>query len=143
MTTLAWDGEILASDGCAASEDTIVQGGVRKIYVVDGGMVGFAGSLGNGLAFVEWLRKGADASDKPKLDDDFCGIFVNTSGRATEYDSNLYSHRAGKPAAIGSGAAAALGAMLAGKNATEAVRIACKIDPNSRPPIRSYALDKV
>ena len=45
-------------------------------------------------------------------------------------------------AAVGSGGDAALVAMECGKKAQDAVRIACKYDPNSRPPIHSMPLAK-
>lgn len=43
-------------------------------------------------------------------------------------------------AAVGSGADMALVAMDCGKAARDAVRIACKYDPNSRPPIHTMTL---
>jgi len=43
-------------------------------------------------------------------------------------------------AAVGTGAAVAIGAMDAGKSAREAVEIACRRDPNSKAPVHSVAL---
>jgi hypothetical protein len=45
-------------------------------------------------------------------------------------------------AAVGSGGDMALAAMECGKLAREAVRVACKFDPNSRPPIHVQPLAK-
>ncbi len=45
-------------------------------------------------------------------------------------------------AAVGSGGDAALVAMECGKKSQDAVRIACKYDPASRPPIHSMPLEK-
>jgi hypothetical protein len=44
-------------------------------------------------------------------------------------------------AAVGSGGDAALVAMDCGKSARDAVRVACKYDPNSRPPVHLVALN--
>jgi hypothetical protein len=44
-------------------------------------------------------------------------------------------------AAVGSGGAYALGAMLAGKSAEDAVKIACKLDNNSGLPIESLRFE--
>jgi hypothetical protein len=44
-------------------------------------------------------------------------------------------------AAVGSGSGYALGAMLAGKSAIEAVKIACKIDSNSGLPVESIKIE--
>jgi len=141
MTTIAWDGKTMAADGCV-SGDVIIQGGVRKVYLINGGMAGFAGLLEDGMIFIDWLRKGADGGNRPEMDKDFLGLYVNASGRVTEFGPKLFGYRAGKPAAIGSGAAAAMGAMLAGKDALTAVKIAAKIDDGTRPPFRAYMLDK-
>jgi hypothetical protein len=43
-------------------------------------------------------------------------------------------------AAIGTGRPFVLGAMAAGKSAAEAVRIACKFDLNSRPPVHTLSV---
>lgn len=46
-----------------------------------------------------------------------------------------------KQLAVGSGGAYALGAMLAGKNAVEAVKIACRLDNNSGLPVESISFE--
>ena len=42
--------------------------------------------------------------------------------------------------ACGTGSKAALGAMMAGASARQAVEIACKLDPNSGPPIKTLKI---
>lgn len=44
-------------------------------------------------------------------------------------------------AAVGSGGDMAIVAMDCGKSARDAVRVACKYDPNSRPPVHVALLD--
>lgn len=53
---------------------------------------------------------------------------IDECGEAIELDQDFF--------AIGSGAHAALGALLAGASPIEAVEIACKVDPHSDLPIQ-------
>ena len=98
----------------------------------------------SGLLFVEWYGSG---KERPELlvhgEADF-SVLVLTREGLFEYDRWCVAEKVlNKVYAIGSGAKAAMGAMLAGTNARRAVEIACEIDPYSAPPVVTMALPKV
>lgn len=129
MTTIATDGEVMAADSCV-SGDYSDEG--RKIHRIGKSVYGIAGDYTAALKFLDWRRK---PRSKPDVSGDFEALEINAKG-IWYWDNNLRPVKSGrKAAAIGSGAAAAMGAMLAGKGPRDAVKIACQLDAASAPPV--------
>lgn len=129
MTVIAWDGKILAADRLGMNGDTKLK--VRKIFKIHDGVFGaVSGNLSHGLSVLEWYKNGADPKKFPVPDkEDWCPIVI----AATGYPYVIRYERTPNPfrvfndfVAFGSGDSYAIGAMAAGKNAIEAVKIASK-----------------
>lgn len=141
MTTIAYRAGVLAGDSQATDDQVWQTNKVERIGTSAGELlVGWCGDVHASLVFVEWLKN--DQSRKPDLsNEDFEAIVVAKTGRVTIWNQSLVSWRPkGKFFAIGSGAQSAMGAMHAGKSAIEAVKIACKVDPYTRGPVRSLRI---
>lgn len=127
MTTIATDGKTIA---CDSQQDTgfINQVKSKKIFKIPNGWAGAAGEAGPSLAALNWIRNGGD---KPDLSSgDFSLVILRDSGVFT-LENDLIEIPVGIPFAAGSGAPYAMGAMLSGKTAPQAVRLAIKLDPFS------------
>lgn len=134
MTTIAWDGKILAGDTlCNASFCREV----TKIFKIDKDtLFGGSGFHEDCLRAVMWLRN--PEGEKPELDpDNFAGILVQ-KGKAFRLESNLIEMPIKESAhAVGSGADCAMVAMYLGKSAIEAVKIAAIFDINTGSKVTS------
>lgn len=121
MTTIAFDGEHIAADSMlsGAYVDT-----AEKIFKISGGYLMMAGSYSEGLIFKKWCKD--RTKPKPKLDD-FEALEIRGK-KVMYYDEGIEPIPLKAPAAIGTGCQFAMGAMLAGATAKEAVKIASKLD---------------
>lgn len=135
MTTIAYRAGVLAADSSCIYDGALIHK-VRKIFrLQDGCIVGFAGTLTEGLKFVDWFDDGADDETKPGQQG-LTAIVVRPSGRVTIYESGVpITPQKFKYLAIGSGHLIALGAMHQGASAISAVRAAIKHDVNSVGPV--------
>ena len=141
MTTIAYRSGVLAGDSQATDDQLWQTNKIHRLSTSAGKLlVGFAGDTFAALVFIEWLKN--DQSRKPDIsNEDFEAIVVAETGRVTIWNQSLIPWSPeGKFFAIGSGGKVAMGAMHAGKGAMEAVRIACKVDPYTRGPVRSLRL---
>lgn len=130
MTVIAWDGVTLAADkrACLGS----FMRSTTKIHRVNGCLVGTSGEACFGEQMIAWFRAGEKAEDFPASQrdkDDYANLLViRPSGQIQRYERTPYpicfddAHHA-----IGSGRDFAMAAMLCGKNAAEAVAIACEL----------------
>jgi len=120
-----------------AADSCVYAGGIKdrtvKIARVDGHIIGFAGVLTQGKKFIAWYRD--REREAPSLEDTEILVLRN-NGKIEYWDSAMFPLEVKGPIAIGSGAAAALGAMYAGKPPHEAVKIACKIDSYTSHPVK-------
>lgn len=119
-------------------------GANKKIWRVGKCLIGFAGDITAGLAFVEWFRAGADDADCYPWSEEIETLVVCPGGEMRIYYTNsmeplVYSKRE-KYIAIGSGLDVALGAMHQGASAVEAIRAAIKHNTNTKGPVRSYRM---
>lgn len=140
MTTITFDGKTLAADTLVTS-GSLAFGHMTKIHKLKGGgHVAMCGALAVAPEVIAWLEGG----DKPTLseEEEFGGLFVDKRGNAFEISGNLRLHPACVPWAGGSGEHIAMAAMLCGKDAFEAVEVACKLDTKSREPIDSVRIVK-
>ena len=135
MTTIAIDalGNI-AADGRATCGNEISRDDVDKIILTHGRIYALAGAGALTAPLIAWHHAGADPTKLPICKDcNWSLIVVDDNGiycyndRVPYAVANAYE----PPVAFGSGQDWALGAMLAGKSAKEAVEIACKVDINS------------
>lgn len=133
MTTIAWDGTTLAADQKRTEYGTPTV--CRKIYrtqAKDGRrfLVGCTGDSDDCAAMVRWMQGKAEQPSTPKS---LHVISIDEKRRVWTCGEKLVWYRLkGFPYwAIGSGSDYAMGAMAAGKNARDAVRIAIKHDTHS------------
>ncbi len=126
MTTVVCD-----LKGCAADtlmDDMGMAGHTVKIYSTLQGVAGFAGTVTDGLLFIDWLNGGDRDEILEQMSDDFAGI-LSTPTAVVTFESTLIPIRLlDSHYAIGSGAAPAMGAMNDGKTRREAVKAAMKVD---------------
>jgi hypothetical protein len=130
MTTIAWDGKILAADKLAdASNLRRTMSKIRDCgkYVYAG-----CGAIQDLELISDWLRQGAPADKRPSLDEG------GGAGIAVEKETGVAYHVLGKHVCLhlyvdihqadGSGRDFAISAMAFGKNAIEAVEFASRFD---------------
>jgi ATP-dependent protease HslVU (ClpYQ) peptidase subunit len=133
MSTIAFDGTIIATDS-QVTDGAFVFGSMQKLYYLKGGaIVALCGSLSLYSAVVDWL----DGGVKPEIKegDNLNGIIVHPDGTFFEISSQLRIFETCIPWAGGSGQNIALAAMRCGKNAAEAVALACEMDIYSGGPV--------
>jgi hypothetical protein len=162
MTTIAWDGKVLASDARWCDGDVQVISRTKIQRLPSGALYGGAGSSDDRelLAMLAKVKRGDALPSLAQLGtirQNLRAILVLPNRRVyvldtcntspgepdaeecgcTEYDS---------PCAVGSGAALALAAMKAQilkghkPDAFEAVKIACDLDPQSKGPVYRLTL---
>lgn len=129
MTTIAFDGKRLAVDSrITTASDTVVIERAKKLWKIGALWIAFAGNSQDMMLAVQWFRDGMPES-KPKLDSNF-SAFSWDGKRLCRYECGLVPMPQNvKFAAGGSGIDVALGAMAAGANAVQAVKIAARFDP--------------
>lgn len=136
MTTVACTRYAMASDSRVADDNTACQ--AVKMYRTPYGIVGVAGSMSAAMAFVAWLK---DQTVTPPDMTDVEALLLTPKGEILCYDESLTPFKIkDRFSAIGSGAAAALGALHAGVSPTQAVRIAAKIDCGTGGRVRTMRL---
>jgi hypothetical protein len=139
MTTIAWDGFHLATDTKITNGDHLFGFGKKIHKLNDGSYLAAAGSQDFIYSVIDWLNGG----EKPEIKDDdrFIGLIIsldeNGNKMQTELSERLRKWPACVPWAGGTGEPYALTAMMCGKNAIEAVRIACEMDPYSGGQVES------
>ncbi len=133
MTVIAWHGatKTLAADKRMTCHGYSVT--VTKIFRRnDGALVGGSGVSDSVTEMIDWFLKGALASDFPqscRSEENNRLLAITTDGRVWMYIRNPIPIEIREPFfAIGGGCDFALTAMHLGKNAIEAVRIACELD---------------
>lgn len=139
MTTIAYRNGIIAAD----SQTTIsggasgdVKGVCQKLFKKKIGkgkaartvIIATSGESAPGLVFVDWYGTGG-ARPETLRDSDFTCLVLEKDG-LYEVDALCRPERVKEPFyAVGSGRKAAMAAMLCGKSAREAVKIAAMLDP--------------
>jgi len=162
MTTVAWDGKVMASDSCWSLDDAVDSLMNKISRLSSGALLGQAGD-NDARAIVRMLDKIKTPAGLPLRDDllkirlDYMGLLVFPKGRVFKVSLTHHSEAHWGPdfkedigiweistpfTAIGSGKEFAIGAMAAGKSAPDAVRIACRYDINSRPPVHTVKLER-
>jgi hypothetical protein len=162
MTTIAYKDGIMACDSCWSENKAVDTLQTKIERLPSGALLGSAGDNDNRQMkrlFVN-VKTPAALPDKAAIlaiRCEYAGILVLPKGRVFKISATHMSEAhwgadfaddvglweiSGPFCAIGTGKEFALGAMAAGKDAVEAVRIACRFDINSRPPVHQVALKR-
>lgn len=129
MTTVAWDGKMLAADR-RVSYGTMSDANTTKIVKSKKGLCGAAGNTAMCAAFKRWFLAG-EKGESPALARDgesATACIVRPDGVRIMYDSYGWYEVDPGPFALGSGWEIAMGALRKGASAQEAVAIAASID---------------
>jgi hypothetical protein len=131
MTTIAWSGVTLASDRQITDNGRPMVGTKIWRIKVKGKvyLLGCCGGYGAALKFIEHFKKNG-FSRLPEIRDTSVLIIGKDGAWSYEEDGTL-SPMNESPWGIGSGGDYALGAMMAGATAEEAVAIGIELDVNS------------
>jgi ATP-dependent protease HslVU (ClpYQ) peptidase subunit len=139
MTTILCDSRlgVMVSDG--AFNDGNCVGKMRKVWRVNGSLVGLAGNLDEFGPFLGWL-KGGMKYPPPRIS--ISALLLSESGILCFAASGTAYVVQSRCEAIGSGAMAAKSAheALDFADPRKAVQIVTKHDHNSRGPVRVYKL---
>ena len=139
MTTIIgdWQRKILVSDSQFSDSDSGIKYFEDKIFELDSGWLGVAGSYVDAEKVVEYVNK--KHKTKPKLHTDSSFLKLTEDGLFSCGD-DLEWERVRTFMAIGSGAMAAEVCMRMGLPAEEAANWACNVDLMSHDPIKVYSL---
>lgn len=148
MTTIAYDGYDLAADSQITSGTEKVTG-VQKIFEINYEgkkcWVAFSGTTKLFKDVMLWTKRGCPKPE-PKLNGEVDGILIDCENRVMilvdDGEGNVSWDEWSYPVAIGSGGQIALGAMLAGKSAKQAVIIASKVDTLTGGPVSVVNINK-
>lgn len=126
MTTIATDGKTIASDRLVTG-DGVQHCNITKIRRFDNGdIMGLTGTAFDMDTFADWYI--SDRSELPDLSNHTEVLVLEHTGTIRCFNQRGHSFIHDAPAALGSGAALAYGAMAAGASPAEAVRIASERD---------------
>jgi len=139
MTTIATDGKVLAADTLMVGS-YIDQIKVKKIWLDknNGCLFGGTGDFNLLGKFKTWwlhdrYEKSGLEQGFPKIED--CELLMVKKEGVYFWNQSGISIEVGVPAAIGSGAKFAMGAMLAGATPARAIEIASRLDPYTNSEI--------
>jgi hypothetical protein len=125
MTTIAYKDGVLAADRRVTKAGSIVQCKYRKAYKsASGWLYGAAGTITDIERFWLWVEADDHKRSPPK--GDYEGLLVSPTGRSlwVVEGGGMWPLRGAKFAALGSGCDVALGALHAGADAVQSVKIA-------------------
>ncbi|SDX13057.1 20S proteasome, alpha and beta subunits [Variovorax sp. YR634] len=132
MTVVAWDGKTLAAD--KRTNFGGLHGTTTKVHrLSDGRLVGCAGNTAQISEMVHWLETGADPEKIPAIQRDakecVSALVILPGGAVLQYENTPHPIRIENSTwAIGSGRDFAMAAMHLGKDARQAVMLACELD---------------
>lgn len=151
MTTIAYQGGIMAADSRAYSGNKVWIGSKVKLHrMSNGALVGSTSRLvGKTELFAAWIQEQIDskvASPGEMLSEQpigVAGLLVWPDGSVWYWNdgSNFAGPLEADYFAVGSGEEFAQGAMAMGASAEQAVEAACLLDPWSAPPIVTMKLE--
>jgi ATP-dependent protease HslVU (ClpYQ) peptidase subunit len=149
MTTVAFDGNMLACDTMMVDGWGTRDRVEEKVWVGNNVMIGFAGPYGKILKYLRTLSVGVTMSELlykgypsyNKDDDDPSLLLVNRlTGEFLRTAEGTFHPTSHKYWAIGSGRDYALAAMYLGKSAKDAVLIAAHFDYNTNTEVQCYLI---
>ena len=108
----------------------------KKIWKVNGGIVGIAGSYAACVQFVKWLK--GELEELPDMEE-VDAMVVTKSGKILHYNQSSEPFEIEDDfSAIGSGGAAAMAAMHMGADVKRAIEIAILVDPGSGGKVQHH-----
>lgn len=128
MTVIVWDGTTLAADKRGMTGGLTYR--VTKIMRQGDTLIGISGHLGHGLAVADWLAGGRDPAKYPAVegDDRSYVLVVHRDGLLERFEGSRYPIVvAERYHAIGGARDFAVAALYLGRNAHEAVAVACAL----------------
>lgn len=135
MTTIAYDGDILASDGYATDGMVVVSTNYKKIRKLpDGRYFACSGSTSELEEAYRWFS--GQLEEQPDLDKDSISILIVSEEGGKYYNGLFREEEIVVPYADGSGWRFALAVMDFGYSALEAVKYAVKRDVMSGGKIK-------
>lgn len=147
MTTIAIDKTgTIAADGLVTG--TYITGEhYEKVFEVEEGYLCFAGSCQQWIRFLYWWKnkngEDFDCKDLPDMTKCWC-LLLDRNGECFSHEAEKGQTPIGVketlPCAIGSGYAYAMGAMDAGADSVQAVKIAAKRDIKTNSNVKEYRL---
>ncbi|AIW01734.1 proteasome subunit beta [Pseudomonas phage vB_PaeM_VL12] len=140
MTTIAYKDGIIATDGRITQGGVITNEDAEKRLEVDGIVFWLSGAVCDWKVLAEAYVNG-DGMEDHELK--VSGLVLDGDGlHFISWDGGIYSEKVNleRPRAAGSGTQFALGAMMAGASAEEAVEAAKALDIYSGGTVRSYKL---
>ncbi|UVD32745.1 hypothetical protein [Pseudomonas phage PH826] len=140
MTTIAYKDGIIATDGRITQGGVITDEDAEKRLEVDGIVFWLSGAVCDWKVLAEAYVNGDGMEDQELK---VSGLVLDTDGlHFISWDGGIYSEKVNleRPRAAGSGTQFALGAMMAGASAEEAVEAAKALDIYSGGTVRSYKL---
>lgn len=134
MTTIAFDGKVLAADKQATTNT--LKHTTTKIFRVGDIRCGFAGCAPIGRELLNWAENGFDPEDFPEsardTEENYTVFLVVEKEALRCYEASPYPLLFEDTYfATGSGGPIATAAMALGKSAVEAVELASKLDSNT------------
>jgi len=141
MTTIVADAKagVMTSDSRTFDDTTGIKWPTRKIERVGASLFGCAGEVPDIEKMLAWFKR-SRAGRRPKTKDFYAlelnkdGVFIWDEACPVSYSPERSFH------ACGSGAPAAIAAMLMGADAVKAVEIACQVDAGSEGPVQVMKL---
>lgn len=142
MTTILADFRlgVIVSDSSISDDDRVWTG--KKVFRHQGALFAFAGQVSEHVAFMVWLKQGQQG--KPPTFSHSCALMMNENGLFMYDDSHVLLPVRTGIEAIGTGDKAAMCAYeaLGWSDPVKAVRIVCKHDNASRPPVKTYRIKR-
>jgi len=148
MTTIAYDGNIIAADGQVTGGSIIKGLDCMKLRLFKRGrtegVIAYAGDLAGKLPFENWVslkehsRANWEEAGLSELDFEALVLY---KGDCLHYESMRLPIECTGVQALGSGVELAMAAMKCGKNAIEAVEIASQLDIYTGGKITAYKRD--
>jgi len=139
MTTIATDGKTLAGDSQITDHGTIHSKSFTKVYRLnDGSVFGFTGSP---FYVCHWLDFLNGTISELNCSDGSEALVLRPDGRVFCFNQIGRCYEQSVPTAVGSGAAYALGAMLAGADSRWAVSIAAALNTGTGGQIVSLSIE--
>jgi hypothetical protein len=155
MTTIACKDGLMACDSGWTDENGYFATSLTKIVELrSGALLGEAGDNDSRAvqALLQNVKSFAEMPSALQLAEtkiDYAAVILFPDGEMAQVSVGRSSHGPSEfvggawpvnrgLTAVGSGAGVAIGAMLAGKSAAEAVTFACDADPNSKLPVHVY-----
>jgi len=130
MTTIAWDGAVLAADRRITS-GTVTYSTTKIRRTADGRLIGATGDYGVCSAMLDWLENGGNRPTCQDSERWISALEVMPDGSCWMHNRDSRWRVEDSFVAVGSGRDFAMATMALGYNAARAVEIASRFDPGT------------